>query len=159
MKVDPNLPQFDVHTLSEEMDAALIRERLIAMLSTLFGGLAVLLACVGLYGLLAFAVVQRTGEVGIRMALGAARGDVLWMILREALLLGVAGVAIGVPVALACGRLIASRSSGLLFGLKATDPTTVTSAAALLIFVTALAAYLPARRASRVDPMVALRNE
>ncbi len=159
IKVDPNLPQFDVHTLSEEMDAALIRERLIAMLSTLFGGLAVLLACVGLYGLLAFAVVQRTGEVGIRMALGAARGNVLWMILREALLLGVAGVAIGVPVALACGRLIASRSSGLLFGLKATDPATVTSAAALLIFVTALAAYLPARRASRVDPMVALRNE
>jgi len=158
-KVDPNLPQFEIHTLAQEMDAALIRERLIATLSSLLGALALLLACVGLYGLLAFAVVQRTGEVGIRMALGAARGDVLWMMLREAVLLALAGVAIGVPAAVAAGRLVSSKVSGLLFGLSATDPTTIAAAAALLILVAGVAAYLPARRASRVDPMAALRNE
>jgi predicted permease len=158
-KVDPNLPQFEIHTLAQEMDAALIRERLIATLSSLFGALALLLACVGLYGLLAFAVVQRTGEVGIRMALGASRGDVLWMMLREALLLALAGLAIGLPLAVAAGRIASSKVSGLLFGLKATDPTTVAAAATLLVVVSAIAAYLPARRASRVDPMVALRNE
>jgi ABC-type antimicrobial peptide transport system permease subunit len=137
----------------------LIRERLIATLSSLFGALALLLACVGLYGLLAFSVVQRAGEVGIRMALGASRGDVLWMMLREALLLAFAGLAIGVPVAIAAGRIASSRVSGLLFGLKATDPLTVAGAAALLVLVSGIAAYLPARRASRVDPLVALRNE
>ena len=158
-KVDPNLPQFEIHTLAQEMDAALIRERLIATLSSLFGALALLLACVGLYGLLAFSVVQRTGEVGIRMALGASRGDVLWMMLREALLLAFAGLAIGVPVAIGAGRIASSRVSGLLFGLKTTDPLTVAGAAALLVLVSGIAAYLPARRASRVDPLVALRNE
>jgi ABC-type antimicrobial peptide transport system permease subunit len=158
-KVDPNLPQFEIHTLAQEMDAALIRERLIATLSSLFGALALLLACVGLYGLLAFSVVQRTAEVGIRMALGASRGEVLWMMLREALLLALAGLAIGVPVALAAGRIASSRVSGLLFGLKATDPLTVAGAATLLVLVSVIAAYLPARRASRVDPLVALRNE
>jgi len=158
-KVDPNLSQFEIHTLAQEMDAALIRERLIATLSSLFGALALLLACVGLYGLLAFAVVQRTGEVGIRMALGATRGEVLWMMLREALFLALAGLAIGLPLALAAGRIASSKVSGLLFGLKATDPLTVSAAAVLLVLVSCVAAYLPARRASRVDPMVALRNE
>ncbi|MGA3201617.1 MAG: ABC transporter permease [Bryobacteraceae bacterium] len=158
-KVDPKLPQFEIHTLAQEMDAALIRERLIATLSSLFGALALLLACVGLYGLLAFAVVQRTGEVGIRMALGASRGDVLWMMLREALLLTLGGLTIGVPLAIAAGRVASSKESGLLFGLRATDPLTVAGAAALLVLVSCVAAYLPARRASHVDPMVALRNE
>jgi len=158
-KVDPSLPQFEIHTLAQEMDAALIRERLIATLSSLFGALALLLACIGLYGLLAFSVVQRTGEVGIRMALGASRGDVLWMMLREALLLALAGLAIGLPTAVAAGRIASSKVSGLLFGLNATDPATVTAAATLLVLVSGLAAYLPARRASRIDPMVALRNE
>jgi ABC-type antimicrobial peptide transport system permease subunit len=159
LRVDPTLPVFEVRTLSQEMDAALIQERLIATLSSLFGVLALLLASVGLYGLLAFGVVQRTGEVGIRMALGAGRGDVIWMILREALVLVLLGVAIGVPAAFAVARLAGSRISGLLFGLTATDPITIVVATGLLGLVAAVAAYLPARRASRVDPMVALRSE
>ena len=159
LRVDPTLPTFDVHTLSQEMDAALIQERLIAMLSSLFGGLALLLASVGLYGLLAFGVVQRTGEMGIRLALGAGRGDVVWMVLREALLLVLAGVVIGIPIALGVARLAGSQVSGLLFGLNATDPFTIAAAIALLALVASFAAYLPARRASRVEPMTALRAE
>jgi ABC-type antimicrobial peptide transport system permease subunit len=157
--VGPTLPTFEVHTLAQEMDAALIQERLIALLSSLFGGLALLLASVGLYGLLAFGVAQRTGELGIRMALGAGRSEVVWMILREALLLVLAGVVLGVPVALGVARVVGSRISGLLFGLDATDPLTIITAALSLILVATFAAYLPARRASRVDPMAALRNE
>jgi predicted permease len=159
LKVDSTLPVFDVHTLAQEMGAALIQENLIAMLSSLFGGLALLLASVGLYGLLAFAVVQRTPEMGIRMAVGANRLDVLWMIVREALLLVAAGVAIGVPIALGAARFASSRISGLLFGISATDPLTIAGAVALLVTVATFASYVPARRASRVDPMVALRNE
>jgi ABC-type antimicrobial peptide transport system permease subunit len=150
---------FDIHTLAEEMDAALIQDRLIATLSSFFSVLALLLASVGLYGLLAFTVVQRTGEMGIRTALGAQRGAVVWMILKEALCLVLIGVAIGVPVSLGAARLVSSRISGLLFGLKATDPLTIAAATALLVMAAAIAGYLPARRASRVDPMVALRNE
>jgi ABC-type antimicrobial peptide transport system permease subunit len=157
--VDPTLPTFEVHTLAQEMDAALVQERLIAMLSSLFGALALLLASVGLYGLLAFGVIQRTGEMGIRMALGARRSSVVWMILKQALLLVLAGVALGVPVALGVTRLAGSQISGLLFGVKAADPATIATAALLLSLVAAIAAFLPARRASRVDPMVALRND
>lgn len=141
------------------MDAALIRERLIAMLSSLFSMLALLLACVGLYGLLAFSVARRTGEMGIRMALGASRGAVIRMVMREALLLVLIGVAIGVPAALAAASVASNRISGLLFRVEATDPVTIASSVALLAFVAAIAGYLPARRASLVDPMVALRNE
>ena len=159
LAVDRTLPQFEIHTLAEEMDAALIRERLIATLASLFGALALTLACVGLYGLLAFAVVQRTGEIGIRMALGSGRGDVLWMILREALAIAVAGVVIGVPAAVAAARLTASRIPGLLFGLNVTDPAILAAALAVMMVVAALAAFVPAWRASHVDPMVALRNE
>src|SRR2546430_6931282 len=112
---------FEVRTLADEMDAALIQERLIATLSSFFGILALLLASIGLYGLLAFAVVQRTGEMGIRMALGARRGDVVWMVMREALLLVVAGIAVGVPAALAGARLRSHPISRLLFGLGATQ--------------------------------------
>jgi predicted permease len=158
-KVDKDLPMFEVNTLAAEMDAALVRERLIATLSSFFGVLALLLAGVGLYGLLAFGVVQRTGEMGVRMALGARRLDVLWMVLREALFLVLIGVGLGVPAALAAARLAANQISGLLFGLNAGDPATIASAAGLLAAVAGISAYLPARRASRVDPMVALRNE
>src|SRR5262249_52388294 len=153
------LPTFEIHTLAQEMDAALVQERLIAMLSSLFGSLALVLASVGLYGLLAFGVVQRTGEMGLRMALGAGHADVIWMILREALLLVLAGVTLGVPVALAVSQIAGSQISGLLFGLKATDPFTIATATLLLVVVASFAAYLPARRAAKVDPMVALRNE
>ncbi len=157
--VDKDLPIFEVHTLEEEVGAALIRDRLMATLSSFFSSLALLLAGVGLYGLLAFAVVQRTGEVGIRMALGARRRDVVWMVLREALLLVGIGVAIGVPVTLAAARVATSQIAGLFFGLKATDPVTIAGATLILALVATLAGYLPARRASRVDPMTALRNE
>ena len=121
--------------------------------------LALLLASVGLYGLVAFSVVQRTSELGIRMALGAARGNVLWLVQREAMLLILAGLAIGVLAALAGGRLASSRIPNLLFELKATDPATIGSAAAVLVLAAVIAAYIPARRASRLDPMVALKNE
>jgi predicted permease len=157
--VDPAMPMFDVHTLEEEMHAALVQQRLIAMLSTLFGALGLLLACVGLYGLMAFAMVQRTGEMGVRLALGASRRDVVWLVVRDALTLVLAGMAIGIPVALAAARLASSQISGLLFGLEATDPLTIALAALALTAVALAAAYLPARRASRVDPMVALRME
>ncbi len=150
---------FEVNTLAAEMDAALVRERLIATLSSFFGVLALLLAGVGLYGLLAFGVVQRTGEMGVRMALGAQRWDVLWMVLREALSLVLIGVGLGLPAALAAARLAENQISGLLFGLTTGDPVTIAAATGLLAAVAGVAAYLPARRASRVDPMVALRNE
>src|SRR5581483_9005282 len=151
---DPLLPQSAARTLAQEMNAALIRQRLIAMLSTLFSGLALSLTCVGLYGLLAFAVVLRRGELSIRMALGATKGGVLWMVLREALLLATAGVGIGVAGALAAGRLAFNRIPGFLFEVKTAEPLTLLMAATLLLVVAGLAAYIPALRASHVDPMV-----
>jgi len=157
--IDPNLPLFDIHTLTEEMGAVLIRDRLIATLSTVFSVLALLLACVGLYGLLAFSVVQRRAEMGIRMALGANRADVIWTVMREALILVAVGILVGVPVALLLGRVAANRVSGLLFGLQATDPLTIAAATIVMALIAAGAGYVPARRASRVDPMVALRTE
>jgi predicted permease len=157
--VDPTAPVFDVHTLQEEMNAALVQYRLIAMLSSLFGVLALLLACVGLYGLLAFIVVQRRSELGLRMALGAQRVDVAWMVVKDALRLVGIGIAIGVPAALAVARVAESRVSGLLFGVEATDPTTIAAATLVLTVITAAAAYLPARRAACLDPMLVLRSE
>ena len=158
-EIDRDLPLFEVRTLAAEMDAVLMQERLIATLSTVFSALALLLASVGLYGLLAFSVVERTGEMGIRMALGATRVDVIWSVMREGLVLVAAGVAVGVPAAFAAGRIASSQIAGLLFGVRATDPATIALAAVLLAAVAAAAAFIPARRASRVDPLVALRNE
>jgi predicted permease len=157
--VDPSMPMFDVHTLEEEMGAALVQQRLVALLSSMFGGLALLLACVGLYGLLAFALVQRTSELGIRMALGAQRRDVVWMVIREAWVLVAMGIAVGTPAAFAVARIATSKIEGLLFHLRATDPLTMVACAVALGIVATFAAYLPARRAARVDPMVALRTE
>jgi ABC-type antimicrobial peptide transport system permease subunit len=117
--------------------------------------LALLLACIGLYGIMSYAVVRRTNEIGIRMALGAQRGNVLWLVLKETFSLIIIGVTIGLCAALGTTRLISS----MLFGLTATDPVTIAVAIFLLVAVAAFAGYLPARRASRVDPMVALRYE
>jgi predicted permease len=142
-------------TLEEHVDESLGHERLMATLSSLFAGLAVLLACVGLYGVMAYAVARRTNEIGIRMALGADRAQVLGMILGEVALLVAAGIAVGLPVALAAARLI----SGQLYGLKPADPVTIAGAILLLTAVAALAGYIPARRATKVDPLLALRHE
>jgi predicted permease len=158
-RIDKDMPLFAIHTLADQMNSLLSRERLVAALSLLFGVLALLLASVGLYGLMAFSVVQRTGEMGLRMALGAAKGTVLRLVMREALVLVLIGLVIGVPCAFLAGRLAANQISGLLYGLNATDPVTMVGAILVLMGVAGIAAYLPAARASRVDPMVALRND
>jgi len=141
--------------LKPMIDSTILRERLMATLSGFFGLLALLLACIGLYGILTYGVASRTNEIGIRMALGAARRNVFWLILREALLLVIAGVAVGLPVIFAVTRL----ASTLLFGLTPTDPVSLVFAALLMLAVAMVAGYLPSRRATRVDPLVALRYE
>lgn len=153
--LDRNVPLADISTLSQHVEQSLIRERLIAMLSSFFGLLALLLACIGLYGVMSYSVVRRTNEIGIRVALGAARRDVLRLVLQETMLLVALGIGIGLPVALASTRLIRNQ----LFGLEPNDPFTICAATLLMVAVSALAGYLPARRAARVDPMVALRHE
>ena len=153
--IDPNLPVVDLFTFSQQVSRQFNEERLISRLSALFGLLALLLACIGLYGVLAYSVARRTQEIGVRMALGAARFGILRMVLREALLLAGIGILLGVPSALATNQLLSST----LFGLKPTDPLVLLSVTALLLVVACLAAYVPARRASAVDPIVALRYE
>jgi predicted permease len=153
--LDPNLPVYNVKTFADQIDESIRQERLIATLSSFFGAFALLLAALGLYGVMAHAVARRTREIGVRMALGAQAGAVLWMVLRETLLLVFVGVAIGLPVALAATRLI----KGLLFGLGANDPLTIALSVLAMLAVAALAGYLPARRAASVDPMTVLRHE
>jgi putative ABC transport system permease protein len=137
------------------IEGSILRERLLAMLSGFFGALALLLACIGLYGILSYSVASRTSEIGIRMALGAQASNVRWLILREALLLVVTGLAVGLPLILAVTRLAAT----LLYGLTPNDPVSLGLAALLLFTVALLAAYVPARRATRLDPLTALRHE
>jgi predicted permease len=144
-----------VSTMSEQVDATLVQERLLATLSTAFGGLALVLACIGLYGVMAYSVVRRTREMGIRMALGAARRLVLWQVLRESLWLVVLGVAIGLPLAVWAAPALGD----LLYELSPTDPVIFLASATLLLVVAAVASYLPARRASRIEPAAALRHE
>jgi predicted permease len=154
-QIDHSLPVAYTGTLVDQVNRSVAGQSLIAQLSTFFGLLAALLACIGIYGLAAYSVTRRTNEIGIRMALGAEAAGVLWMVMRESLTLAALGVAMGIPVSLAAARLIESE----LYGLKATDPATLALAALVMIAVAALAAYIPARRASKVDPMVALRYE
>ena len=154
-QVNPNLPLIDVKTQNEQVKQILARERRFAFSSTLFGGLALLLACIGLYGIMSFSVARRTNEIGIRMALGAKRGDVAGMVLREAFSLVLMGVVSGFFIARLIGRWVAS----MLYGLSPNDPATTAFAVTVLAAVAALAGYLPARRASHVDPMVALHHE
>jgi len=153
--MDPNLALYRVQSEVEQINQAVFQERLFARLTTFFGLLAALLACVGVYGIMAFAATQRTREIGIRMALGASRREILQMVLRESLLLVAVGIAMGIFMALGASRSI----STLLFGLQPTDPLTIAAATLLMIAAAGLAGYLPARRASYVDPMVALRYE
>jgi len=138
-----------------EVESSLLRERLMATLSASFGLLALVLACIGLYGVMSYGVAVRTNEIGIRLALGAQGHDVLRLILREVALLVAAGVAAGLPAALAAAQLFSS----LLYGVTPADPASISLAVLLMLAVAALAGYLPARRATKVDPMVALRYE
>jgi ABC-type antimicrobial peptide transport system permease subunit len=153
--VDRNLPIFRARTLLAQTEQSMLKERLLATLSSVFGALALLLACVGLYGLMAYAVARRTSEIGIRLALGARPGRILWLVLRETFALTLAGVAVGVPLALWAARYARS----VLFGIGAADPLTMAVTVATLIGTAVLAGYVPGRRAVRVDPMVALRYE
>jgi predicted permease len=154
-EIDPTLPVLNLRTQDEQIDRLHSQERLFARLSGFFGLLALALACVGLYGLMSYAVLRRTAEIGIRMALGALPGHVMGMILRESLTLVCLGVAAGTAAAYGASRLIAS----MLFGVSPTDPVTYGSVAVILVAIALVAAFLPARRASRVDPMIAFRAE
>jgi predicted permease len=153
--LDKGFPVFDVKTLELRIEAKLSQERMVAYFAAAFGVLALLLAAVGLYGVLAYSVSRRTREIGIRMALGATRSDVLRMTFRESAWLVSAGIAIGAPMALAATRVISST----LFDIGAVDPVATLAAGSLLVGVAAVASFIPARRASRIDPMAALRHE
>jgi ABC-type antimicrobial peptide transport system permease subunit len=153
--IDPNLTVLDVMSLSEQLARNFNQDRLIARLTELFGLLALILACVGLYGVTAYSVVRRTSEIGIRMALGADRSNVVGLMLRGALVQLGLGLAVGIPVALACARLLSSQ----LFGVKSHDPVILGLAAAVLAASALLAGFVPARRAASIDPMQALRTE
>jgi len=154
-EVDRRVPIAGITTLSQQVSGSLRAEQLVARLVGAFGLLALVLACVGLYGILSQAVARRTNEVGIRMALGANRGDVLGMVLREAGVLVAVGVVVGIPGALIASRLLTSQ----LFGVSPFDPLTLICSALLLSLVAIVAAFVPARRASRIEPMRALRAE
>ena len=144
-----------VRTMEQQLDAALVSERALGALSTAFGLLALLLTSVGLYGVMSYGVARRTNQIGIRVALGARRDQVLGMILRQAVLLAVAGILIGVAIAIGLTRYLQT----LLYGVEPIDPVTMASAALLMLLVALLAGWIPARRASRLGPMVALRHE
>ncbi|HWZ31040.1 MAG TPA: ABC transporter permease [Bryobacteraceae bacterium] len=153
--IDPALPVYDVITVDQQVEKTLVLQRLLAILSVFFGALALTLAAIGLYGVLSYGIAQRTGEIGIRMALGARPAMVLRMILGETARVVLAGVLVGIALALSGARLVRS----MLFGVTPADATSLTAAAVLLLAAALVAAFLPARRASHVDPMVALRHE
>jgi putative ABC transport system permease protein len=153
--VDKNLPVTDIMTLSEALNASVAQPRFRTLLLGLFGAVALVLAGVGIFGVISYSVSRRTHELGIRMALGAQPGSVLSMIMRETLALTLIGVAVGIPCAVAAARLIRR----LLFNVRLYDPATLALVPLVLIAVGMLASYIPARRAMRVDPLVALRHE
>jgi ABC-type antimicrobial peptide transport system permease subunit len=153
--LDPGIPVLSARTIRQQMDDDLLQDRLIATLSSFFGFLALLLAGVGLYGVISYGVMRRTREIGIRLALGAPRSAVLWLVLRDGAFLVITGAAIGIPAALAPTRLVKAS----LYGVSAQDPLTIAAGSFVLASVAALAALLPARRAAHVDPNVALRFE
>lgn len=154
-QVNDKLPIGNITSLRIQTDEALNQEKLITQLVSFFGLLGLLLSCVGLYGIMAHAVVRRTNEIGIRMALGAERRNIIWMVLKESLLLVAIGLAVGIPAAWGAAHLIASQ----LFGVNPTDPITLVTAVVSMTLVAASAGYLPARKASRVNPLIALRYE
>jgi predicted permease len=153
--LDPKMPIYSMRTTEEQIDNSLRTERLVASLSGVFGALATMLAVIGLYGVMAYTVTRRTREIGIRMALGAFRREVIWMVMREVLILIGAGVLVGLPLAVGLSFLVKSQ----LYGLAPSDPVTLILATVLLALVAGLAGFIPALRASRIDPMNALRYE
>jgi predicted permease len=154
-ELDKDLPVFDVHTVQQEVDRSLNQDKLIATLSAMFSVLALVLSAVGLYGVMSYVVSRRVREIGIRMALGAERGPIVGLVLKEAVLLVAAGVVVGLPAAWAVAKLVSS----LLYGVNPADPASALAATAVLALAALAAAWIPARRASRVDPTVALRYE
>jgi ABC-type antimicrobial peptide transport system permease subunit len=154
-QVAPAMPVYEMKTLQGQLDETLMTDRLVAMLSAGFGLLATVLASIGLYGVMAFVVVRRRKELGIRLALGAGRGLVMWLVMREVLLVVSIGLAVGIPAALAASRAVASE----LYGVQAYDTSVAMWTISLLVGVSAAAGLIPAHRASRIDPIVALRYE
>ncbi len=152
---DPRVPVTGIKTQTAQIDQMLNQEILFARLCSAFALLALLIACVGLYGTMSYSVERRTGEIGIRMALGARQGDVVWMVLRHAVGMGVAGLALGLPAAFLSSRFVKS----FLFGVEPADQVTILVCAGILLAAVVLAGYIPARRASRIDPMRAVRSE
>jgi ABC-type antimicrobial peptide transport system permease subunit len=150
-----SMPVYHMTTLASQLDDVLLTERLVALLSAGFGILATVLAAIGLYGVMAFVVTRRTKEMGVRMALGAHPSTVIWLVMKEVLILLGIGLAIGLPSALALGQYVASQ----LYEIKASDPMIATATIVVLFSVAALAGLIPARRASRIDPILALRYE
>jgi ABC-type antimicrobial peptide transport system permease subunit len=151
----PGMPVRTIKTMKQQIDELLSTERLSAYLSVFIGALALLLTSVGLYGILAYSVSRRTGEIGIRMALGAQRGSVVWLVIRQVLAHIAIGVALGVGAVILSSRVVKS----LLYDVRPNDPATIAAAAGALILVCLIAASMPARRATRLDPMQALREE
>ena len=154
-RLDASLPVHDMKTLSAQLDETLLTDRLIAMLSAGFGLLATLLASIGLYGVMAFVVARRKKELGIRLALGAQTGSVIWLVMREVLVLLSLGLIIGIPAAMALGRFVATQ----LYGIQPRDPVIATGTVIVLAAVAITAGLIPAHRASRIDPILALRHE
>jgi hypothetical protein len=152
---DTNLPLFDVRTQTEQIEQTLFKERLMSRLSSFFAILALVLACIGLYGLLSYEVARRTRELGIRMALGAQKRDLMRLVVRHGLTLALVGAMIGIGASMAVTRLMAS----MLYGVRPNDPATFAVVSVLLLLVAFAACSIPARRAMRIDPMVALREE
>jgi ABC-type antimicrobial peptide transport system permease subunit len=153
--IDRRLPISHITTLEDQVARSFTNQTIIAELSAFFALVAVFLSCIGLYGLMSYLVSRRTGEIGIRMALGANRSEVGWRVMREIGLLVFSGIVVGLPVAIFGTRLV----QNMLYGLGGTDPFSLTTAVVLLLFAGMTAGYLPARRASLVDPVVALRDE
>jgi predicted permease len=153
--LDANVPVYNLRTLERQIDRSLLVERFVATLSTAFGVLATILAIIGLYGVMAYTVARRTREIGVRMALGAVPGDVIWLVMREVLVLVGSGLAIGLLAAWGLGHYLTSQ----LYGISGSDPSTTIGASVLLAVVALLAGYIPARRATRVNPVLALRYE